>query len=80
MIECVSLKFSKPRLGAAAYVRHWSLPVKNAMVITLIVLAALYIAVLVKSILRRIKEEPGSPWMPSLHQNLIGFVTNFFFV
>ena len=51
---------------------------KFAMLITLVVLAALYIAVFANSILRRRKEEPGAPWLPSLHQNLVGFVTNFF--
>ncbi len=51
---------------------------KIAMLVALGVLAAVYITVLAKSIRRSRAENPGTPWLPSLHQNLIGFVTNFF--
>jgi len=51
---------------------------KLAMLIALVVLAAIYIAVFAKAIVQRRKEEPGVPWLPSLHQHIIGFVLNFF--
>jgi uncharacterized membrane protein YfcA len=53
-------------------------PVKSALLVVLMVFAAAYIAVLANAIRRAHRQAPGNAWLPSLHQGLIGFVTNFF--
>ena len=51
---------------------------KFVMLVALVVIAVIYTALFVWSIRRNRQEKPGDPWLPSPHQYLIGFVTNFF--
>ncbi len=51
---------------------------KDALLIALVLLALAYIAVLVSACRRANQQAPGSATLPSPHQGLIGFVTNFF--
>lgn len=49
-----------------------------ALLVALVALAAAYIAVLAHSIRKARARAPGDSWAPTLHQSLVGFVTNFF--
>jgi len=51
---------------------------KSALLAALVVLAGAYVAVLASAVHRARKQAPGEAWLPSLHQSVIGFVTNFF--
>lgn len=51
---------------------------KTPLLVALAVLAAGYSFGLARAQRRASREQPGVPWMPSLHQVSVGFVTNFF--
>lgn len=51
---------------------------KDVLLLALVLLALAYIAVLVRAWRKANEQMPGSATLPSLHQGLIGFVTNFF--
>lgn len=51
---------------------------KDALLITLVLLAVAYIAVLANACRKARQQAPGDAILPSVHQGVIGFVTNFF--
>jgi uncharacterized membrane protein YfcA len=51
---------------------------KNALLLALVLIAVAYIALLARAVRKRRALEPTARSLPSAHQVLIGFVTNFF--